>query len=88
MHMQMVSFVDDSEWRLCLRDAVPMQTGNQLRQLYATLLLFCSPSSPLNLWTEFKMHICDELRHRIRHNYANFIDGEITDIDIHDYGLF
>jgi len=65
-----------------------MQTGNQLHCLYASMLLFCSPSSPLNLWTEFKVHICDDLRHQIQQNFANFIDGEITENDIYDYGLF
>ena len=64
-----------------------MQTGNQLHQLYATILLFCNPSSPLNLWTEFKVHSCDDLRYQIQHNFANFIDGEITENNIYDYGL-
>ena len=37
---------DDGEWRQCLLEASVMQTGKQLRDLFATLLLFCSPAKP------------------------------------------
>jgi len=42
----------------------------------------------LNLWTEFKIHICNDLKHQIQHNFANFIDGERTEDDTYNYGLF
>lgn len=38
-----------------------MQTGERLRDLFATLLLFCSPAKPELLWNEFREHICDNL---------------------------
>lgn len=37
---------DDGEWRICLEDAAEIQTGSQLRHLFAILLLFCSPANP------------------------------------------
>lgn len=44
---------DDGEWIICLQDASHMQTGGSLRQLFASLLLFCAPSFPNKLWTRF-----------------------------------
>lgn len=37
---------DNGEWFICLQDASQMQTGGSLRQLFASLLLFCTPSFP------------------------------------------
>lgn len=52
---------DDGEWRQCLMEASFMQTGERLRDLFATLLLFCCPTKPEQLWNEFREHICDDL---------------------------
>lgn len=57
---------DDSEWRLCLQDAVVFQTGYRLRQLFATILLHCSPHQPHALWNEFRGYICDDVAHRLQ----------------------
>lgn len=75
---------DDGEWRNCLSEAAEMQTGTRLRQLFATLLLFCNPSEPARLWEDFCAHICDDLAHRLRR--MGFEDP--SDGDIYDYGLF
>jgi hypothetical protein len=37
---------DDREWDICLQDAAEIKTGAQLRHLFTTLLLFCTPSEP------------------------------------------
>ncbi|KAJ7616892.1 hypothetical protein B0H17DRAFT_846419, partial [Mycena rosella] len=60
-----------------------MQTGTRLRQLFATLLLFCEPSQPGNLWAEFRPHICDDLHRRLQ------IMGRQnpTEDDCYDFGL-
>jgi len=34
---------DDSEWNTCLYEASAMQTGKQLRHLFAMILLICQP---------------------------------------------
>lgn len=60
-----------------------MQTGRQLRALFCTLLLFCTPSHPHELWTEFKDSICDDLLRTLQrrgHHHA-------STADVHDYGL-
>jgi len=44
---------DDGEWLICLQDAAEIQTGSQLRHLFATLLLFCAPAEPKKLWLQF-----------------------------------
>ena len=49
---------DDGEWRACLQEAAAMRTGARLRRLFATLLLFCNPSRPVDLWQEFRSDIC------------------------------
>ncbi|KAJ6455547.1 hypothetical protein C8R47DRAFT_933862, partial [Mycena vitilis] len=61
-----------------------MQTGTRLRRLFITLLLFCNPSEPWRLWEEFRVHICDDLAHRLR--TMGFEDP--TDEDVFDYGLY
>ncbi|KIK37586.1 hypothetical protein CY34DRAFT_92495, partial [Suillus luteus UH-Slu-Lm8-n1] len=61
-----------------------MQTGPGLRDLFATMLLFCHPSQPEVLWREFRHHICDDLAYRLRSMGREHISEE----DIFDYGLF
>ena len=56
---------DDGEWRLCLVEASQIQTGSSLRQLFASMLLFCQISTPKALWQEFQDDICDNLSRRI-----------------------
>ena len=75
---------DDGEWRECLQDAADMQTGTQLRQLFATMLLFCLPSEPHLLWLRFRPWICDDLRHRL----VSMGILHPSDDDTYDYGLF
>jgi hypothetical protein len=61
-----------------------MQTGQRLRDFFATLLLFCSPAKPERLWNEFREHICDDLGYRLRHSgHQDLQEGEIL-----DYGLW
>ena len=41
---------DDGEWSQCLKEASLMQTGTCLHHLFMTILLFCTPSQPDQLW--------------------------------------
>lgn len=75
---------DDGEWRQCLLEASVMQTGERLRDLFATLLLFCSPAKPELLWNEFRVHICDDLGYRLRRSGRQ----DPHDDEIFDYGLW
>ncbi|KAJ7722556.1 hypothetical protein DFH07DRAFT_686879, partial [Mycena maculata] len=60
-----------------------MQTGSRLRQLFATLLLFCEPSHPHHLWIEFRAKICDDLAHCLRIMGRNDLHND----DVYDFGL-
>ena len=62
-----------------------MQTGHQLRNLFAVILLFCSPAQPAALWDQFKPKICDDLARELRgrHNIPLPQDNEV-----YDYGLY
>ncbi|KAJ6470101.1 hypothetical protein C8R47DRAFT_932543, partial [Mycena vitilis] len=59
-----------------------MQTGSRLRQLFATLLLFCEPTRPGQLWEEFRPKICDDLHRRLE-----IMGRRPTEDDTYDYGL-
>lgn len=75
---------DDGEWRQCLLEASVMQTGTRLRNLFAALLLFCSPTKPEQLWNEFREYICDDLGYRLHCSGCQ----DPRDDEIFDYGLW
>ena len=74
---------DDGEWVQCLQDACAMQTGKQLRALFVVILRDCQPSQPAELWTQFKVHICDDLKHGLRRHGV----PDASDEQVYDYGL-
>ncbi|RXW11836.1 hypothetical protein EST38_g14019 [Candolleomyces aberdarensis] len=75
---------DDGEWRQCLTEACEMQVGVRLRRLFATILMFCGPSRPDLLWSQFWRQVCDDLPLRLRAmGFQNASDN-----DIQDYGLY
>jgi PIF1-like helicase len=75
---------NDQEWVQCLTEAAEMQLGSSLRSLFATILLHCNPTSPGNLWNQFRHHICDDLRVKLLAIYPN---REFTDDEVYMYGL-
>ncbi|KNZ74354.1 hypothetical protein J132_07212 [Termitomyces sp. J132] len=77
---------DDAEWRQCLAEAAPIQSGSALRQLFCTILFHCAPTTPEALWDEFRHSICDDLQHRLE-NIWQYRDRVFTDEDVYDYGL-
>lgn len=74
---------DDGEWEICLRDTAEIQSGSQLRHLFTTLLLFCSPAEPNELWSHFREKICDDLRSKLYHLGRT----TVTENNIYDFGL-
>ena len=75
---------DDGEWRHCLLEASYMQTGERLRDLFTTLLLFCGPTKPKQLWNEFRGHICDDLGYWLRCSGRQ----DPQEDELFDYGLW
>ena len=51
---------DDNEWEQCLQEASLVQSGEQLRFLFSTILLFFEPSDPGRLWILFKRFLSDD----------------------------
>ncbi len=45
---------DDREWEYCLQEAVGFKSAQQLRHLFAILLLWCTPAKPEDLFLQFK----------------------------------
>jgi hypothetical protein len=44
---------DDNEWHQCLEEAKHMAIGRQMRHLFVTILIDCSPANPRALWDTF-----------------------------------
>ncbi|PIA57160.1 hypothetical protein AQUCO_00600115v1 [Aquilegia coerulea] len=65
---------DDQEYSICLAEASIIQTGYQLRRLFAILLTECSPLHPASLWDQYVLQICDDVPYKLSTCY--------------DYGLF
>jgi len=75
---------DDGEWEICLQDAAEIQSGSQLRHLFTTLLLFCTPAEPNPLWTRFRNKICDDLHHKLYQlGCTAVMQNEIYDFGLH-----
>jgi hypothetical protein len=58
--------------------------GDALHCLFAMIMRHCEPSVPDTLWEEFKHHLCDDIRHRLR--TLNILHP--SNADMYDYGLF
>ena len=69
---------DDAEHRRCLHEASVMNMPSQMRQLFATLLVFQTPSDIRGLFEEFNEAMCEDY---IRNDQRN--DPEITLQDRH-----
>jgi hypothetical protein len=55
---------DDTEWDICLHEASQIKTGQQLRHLFAMILLYCQPAVPETLWNNHKLALCEDILHQ------------------------
>src|SRR5436305_591507 len=78
---------DDEEWDQCLKEAGQVQTGAQLRKLFATLLLFCELTRPEILWEKHISALSDDILFQVRYDSGN-MTLELTDTDIHNRALY
>ena len=76
---------NDEEWDQCLKEARQIQTGMQLRKLFATLLLFCEVTRPEVLWEKNISALSDDILFQVRNNTGN-MTLELTD-DIRNEAL-
>ena len=54
---------NDKEWHRCMKDAAEWKTGDQLLQLFVTILVNCQVADPLGLWNEQKDNMSYDVRH-------------------------
>src|SRR2546426_12658688 len=69
---------NNEEWDQCLKEAGQIQTGMQLRKLFATLLLFCEVTRPEVLWEKIFLLLSDDILFQVRNNTGN-MTLEFTD---------
>ena len=55
---------NDDEWDRCLTEASNFKMAKQLRDLFATICVFCNPSNPLKLWEKFKEFMSEDYKHK------------------------
>ncbi|XP_038687481.1 uncharacterized protein LOC119986860 [Tripterygium wilfordii] len=77
---------DDKEWSECLEEVAIWATGEQLRQFFATLLLFCEVSDPLALWNKHLELLTDGILYNKR-EALNFLEQQLSEMQIHNYAL-
>ena len=63
---------DDNEWHLCLQEAAEIQTGVELRNLFALILSTCDVVDPLKLWEKNIEFLCEDILYRKRKKINNF----------------
>ncbi|CAG8808118.1 11920_t:CDS:1, partial [Dentiscutata erythropus] len=55
---------NNTEYNACLLEATSVQTEHQLRQLFATILLFCQSVKPELLWNNHKIALYEDILYR------------------------
>jgi len=59
----------DNEWHQCLEEAALIQTGHQLRQLFASILTHNDPLDPLLLYQRHLPSLSDDCRYRLQRRF-------------------
>ncbi len=62
--LQMGILDDDSEIDKVLEEAASVRFGPQLREVFATLLIWVKPADPKAFWEKHQMLLCEDLLHR------------------------
>jgi hypothetical protein len=55
---------DDTEWDTCMRETCIDPNTKRLRNLFVTLLLFCSPLNLEVLWERYRNDMLHDMRHQ------------------------
>ena len=58
---------DDEEWVDCLNEVALTASPSQIRLLFVTLLVFCEPASPVQLWDKFKTYMSEDISRHHRY---------------------
>jgi hypothetical protein len=68
---------DDSEWDQALEDATLTQMCPQIRDLFVSILIFCAPANPLDLYTQHHHQWSDDLQHRHRTDDPDLLEAMV-----------
>ena len=62
-----------------------IQTGKQLRHLFAIILLECTPANPVDLWNTHAQHLSDDCMWRLQqHHVSNPTNEQVLSLALHD----
>ena len=78
---------DDKEWHDSLIEALSWASGQKLRQLFVTMLLFCEVADPLSLWESNWKLITEDILNRQR-RILQFQELILSDDQLRNYGLY
>ena len=67
---------DDLEWVECLNEAVLTASPSQIRLLFVTILVFCEPSCPDQLWDRFKNQMSEDFSRKNEHHSDLYVLGQ------------
>ena len=54
--------LDDREWSDCIREAAVYMMPQQLRALFAVILINCEVANPVTIWEEFRLLMTEDFR--------------------------
>lgn len=80
----------DNEWDMCLAEAGSIQTGSQLRGLFAMILINNSPGDPLTLFRTHLPNLSDDCRYKLQHRFhiAHPSDNQVMSLALHYLQIF
>ncbi|XP_027077088.2 uncharacterized protein [Coffea arabica] len=95
-YLRMLLMHTDSGFDECLSEALVYKMPCSLRQLFAVLLVHCTPTNPRDAWLKFENHLSEDIRQnlalsqqQVQIQVLNLIDQhlQIMGKDITDYNL-
>jgi len=80
--------IDDNEWHQALEEADVWASGRQLRDMFASTLMFCEVMNPRQLWDAHWESLSDDIETMTRHECANpavtFSEDALKDRELYE----
>jgi hypothetical protein len=71
---------DDQEWIRCMEEAVTYAMPTALRQLFATILIFCNPTDAHSLFERYKDHMTEDYIYTLQQTLSDTTVQRTQDI--------
>ena len=75
---------DDKEWEEVLSEGAVTKMSNALRELFVTILMFCSPANPVELFNNHHMDWVDDFQNAAGKNHQSLDDRQLRTLVIID----